>query len=276
MKRKAFAKINLGLRVLEKRRDGFHNIQSLMIPIGWHDELEFSKSESLSLTCTDESLPVDETNLCVQAALALQQQFDFVGVRIHLDKRVPHGAGLGGGSSDAAATLGALRQLWNLSASDEDLEEIAASLGSDIPFFISGRPSLVSGRGEILNPVELDLEGWLAVAVPEVPIATADAYGWVTPDASRPDMVVPSYTLSPTLDVHNDFQPEMVRRFPVVGELVDTFKAAGAVHVSMSGSGSAVYGIFADEVAARNSIDLLNLPGVRTWVGSVGLPLAEN
>ena len=275
--RPAPAKLNLGLHVLRRRGDGFHDLETAFLRLGWADALSAAPAETLGLTCSDPDLPTDGRNLVVRAARALAAH---VGVEaraaLHLDKRVPYGAGLGGGSSDAAAALRLLADLWSLDVSEADLHQIAAGLGSDVPFFLTAGPALATGRGERLEPL-LGPDGapwrcpfWLVVAVPPVHVSTAEAYRLVTPDdRDRPDLaaVVASNSLARwRRDLVNDFEAPVVAQHARVGAARDALRDAGAGYAAMSGSGSAVWGAFEREPDARAAAERLGASGCRTHV----------
>lgn len=273
--RPAPAKINLGLHVLRRRPDGFHDLQTVFLPLGWADRLAAEPADGLALTTTDPALPTDGSNLVVRAAEALRQWAGSdVGARLHLEKRVPYGAGLGGGSSDAAAALRLLAALWSLDVPDADLHRLALGLGSDVPFFLLGAPAVAGGRGERLTPL-LDADGapyrspfWTVVAVPPVHVGTAEAYALVTPDdRGRPDLA--AAVLSNDLgrwrrEVVNDFQAPVESAYPAIGEARRGLVEAGAGYASLSGSGSAVFGVFEGEREARAAAGAL-ATSCRVW-----------
>ena len=273
--RDAPAKLNLGLRVLRRRPDGYHDLETAFLPIGWADRLTADPADALALTCSDPALPTDASNLVVRAALALARH---AGVEpraaLHLAKRVPYGAGLGGDSSDAAAALRLCADLWRLDVRDADLHALAAALGSDVPFFLLSAPALATGRGERLGPLAHD-DGtpWrcpfaLVVAVPAVHVSTAEAYGLVTPD-SRPRPDLRAAILSDDLgrwrrEIANDFEAPICARYPAVAQARDALRAAGAGYAAMSGSGSAVFGVFEDAGHAREVAERLG-SACRVW-----------
>lgn len=272
----AHAKINLGLHVLRRRPDGFHDLETVFLRIGWADQLRFTRASDVSMTCSDASLPTDEGNLCVKAVRAVESATsgpDGRGVHIHLDKHVPHGAGLGGGSSDAAVCLNAVRTLWQSDLSDADLNGLAASLGSDVSFFLGSPVALGTGRGEELTPMSFPpalADRWLAVVVPPFGISTAEAYSGVRPDdQDRADL--PALMASPDLDrwqsgLVNDFEPHLFKAHPALAHLKAHLYDSGAGYAAMSGSGSAVFGVFDREEEARLAVATLHHDH-RVWVG---------
>ena len=182
---KAPAKINLYLRVLGKRNDGYHQIETLMQAIDIYDEITLERSDTIEITCDDPSLPLDESNLAFKAASALQDRFYFPGVKIDLKKRIPSGAGLGGGSSDAAFVLRGLCRLYGLFPTPEEILEIAAGIGSDVPFFLSGGQAQVTGRGEIVRSIHLPNHYDIVVIIPPITTSTAEVYSDLRIDLTK-------------------------------------------------------------------------------------------
>lgn len=253
-------KINLGLDVLRKREDGFHELETLFVPYyGFGDELEISRSQEFGVRIDGGDWD-PQKDLCVKAYRLLQQEFDLPPVSIRLVKGAPVGAGLGGGSADAAAALQMLNQLFSLSLSDEQLASRAAMLGSDCAFFIYNRPMIGTGRGDILEPFPLDLKDYeIRVEMPAgESVSTAEAYRGVL-DAKRqairqgllPDKPLPlrQALARPIREwrelVFNDFEATIFPLHPAIAELKASMYAQGAVYASMSGSGASVFGIFA-------------------------------
>lgn len=266
------AKVNLGLHILSKRDDGYHEIETGMVAIPWCDRLTFRDSEEMLFTCSDSSLPVDDSNLVVRAARLLGEALGRKpAVKIHLEKFIPHGAGLGGGSSDAAATLKALRSLWNPGFPREELTKLAAALGSDVPFFIDAVPALATGRGERLSTLDVSLSHWIVVLAGVDGISTAEAYGACSPRSEgRADIRELLEHRSPRQwsgVLENDFTAIAVASVPAIRDQCDYLQGSGADFVSLSGSGSAVFGLFETEDAAREAVDGVPFRGVRTWQG---------
>jgi 4-diphosphocytidyl-2-C-methyl-D-erythritol kinase len=257
---RAPAKINLGLHVLRKRPDGYHDVETVLHRIDWADTVTAQPAETLSMTCSDPALPTDDDNLCLQAARRLAAACDVsLGAELHLEKRVPYGTGLGGGSSDAAATLRLLTRLWDLAPSQAELHDVARSIGSDVPFFLNDAPAAyATGRGDALTPLygndhPYRLPYPVLVVAPSLEVSTPDAYAQVTPhDGGRPGL--PDLVRSGDLArwqsaLVNDFEPPITERHPAVAAARDWLGKAGAAYVSLSGSGGAVYGVF--ETAER-------------------------
>ncbi|PID93608.1 MAG: 4-(cytidine 5'-diphospho)-2-C-methyl-D-erythritol kinase [Bacteroidetes bacterium] len=245
------AKINLGLKILHCREDGYHNIETLFLPIGLKDILEIvpAAGDEISLTVTGLSVGgALEENLVYRAARLMQKSYGTPGVRMHLHKRIPLGAGLGGGSSDASFALKLINRIFALGQDEEALKVHAASLGSDCPFFLVNRPMLGTGTGGVLTPVELPALDTLKVMVvkPAIHIATAEAYAGVSPDAAA----VPLMSLVKTPPSQwrelftNDFEPHLFATYPQLGVIKEKLYRQGAVYASMSGSGAALYGFF--------------------------------
>ncbi|WP_457651782.1 4-(cytidine 5'-diphospho)-2-C-methyl-D-erythritol kinase [Rhodocaloribacter sp.] len=277
LERAAPAKINLGLHVLRKRPDGYHDLETVLLRIGWADRLTARPSDRLTLTCSDPALPTDEGNLCMRAALRLREAFGVTrGAALHLDKRVPYGAGLGGGSSDAAATLRLLVALWGLDASEARLHRLAAALGSDVPFFLGPEAAFATGRGERLLPLRDPRTGApyrlpfpLVVVAPPVHVSTPAAYALVRPRAAdRPDLraLVASNDLARwRAELVNDFEAPVFAAHPALRRVKERLVEAGAGYASLSGSGAAVFGLFEDAARAQAAAEAARREGHRVW-----------
>lgn len=248
----ANCKINLGLDIIRKRPDGYHDIATVMLPVpGLCDTIVLEHASALGAEFVNEGAEVDcppEKNLCVKAYNLLAGRYPLGGVRITLRKRVPFGAGLGGGSADAAFTLRGLCSLFGLPCGDSELIGLAARLGSDVPFFIRNTPQLCEGRGEIMTPVSLpQLEGmYLVVVKPATAVSTAEAYGGVTPcEPVRPLMErLSGESASWRREVANGFEPHIFAAHPELASIKERLYSLGAVYAAMSGSGSAIFGLF--------------------------------
>ncbi|MFI3302480.1 MAG: 4-(cytidine 5'-diphospho)-2-C-methyl-D-erythritol kinase [Rikenellaceae bacterium] len=253
MTTQANCKINIGLDILSRCEDGFHDLSTVMYPIkGLYDEVRVTPLESYDIEFASEGIAIDcpsEDNLCVRAAKAMQLRFFTPGVRITLNKTIPFGAGLGGGSSDATAVITAMNKLFDLRLSPAELVTIAATLGSDTAFFVHNSPQLCCGRGEIMTPIKLDLSPYHIVLVkPEVGISTAQAYGGVTPAA--PSTPLAELIARPIEEwqehIKNDFEPHIFEAYPILERIKSELLECGALYASMSGSGSTIYGIFSE------------------------------
>ncbi len=260
---KAYAKINLGLLITGKRPDGYHTLETVFAPVNWYDELSFSLSDDLFMSCSNQDLPCDESNLCMRAAQALR---DFsgtsMGVEIALSKHIPFGAGLGGGSSDAAATLRVLNAMWNINAPSHELHRLAVSLGADVPYFLeSGGLAYAAGIGEDLDDLELTLPFSVVTLFPGDHISTVWAYRNFYPcfDREVPDLrrLVRSLCDEKDLSVldvfDNDFEPVVFDHFPSVRAAKEALERSGSFFASLSGSGSAVFGLFENDAEAEYS-----------------------
>lgn len=248
---KAPAKINIGLDILSKRTDGYHNLNTLFYPIhDLFDILKFRKSSQFSFDCNESTIPHDEKNIVVKAQLLLKKVTGRVlNVEISLEKRIPSQAGLGGGSSDAAATLISLNEMFQLGLKYEQLLDLSLELGSDVPFFIKAKPSIASLRGEILYPVELEINDPILIINPRIDISTKAAFSKITPKELQIDYKkIINYE---NLDYNrarqllkNDFEESVFSEYPEIGNIKKLLYDSGAKLALMSGSGSTVFGIF--------------------------------
>jgi 4-diphosphocytidyl-2-C-methyl-D-erythritol kinase len=257
------AKINLGLKVLFKRPDGYHELDTCMVPVPLHDILEILPAKEFSFHQTGLTFPGAETdNLCIRAYRLLEKDHALPPVYMHLRKIIPMGAGLGGGSSDAAWVLIGLNTLFDLGLSIKQLEDYAAQLGSDCPFFIANTSQIAGGRGEVLQPVEINLCGfYLKIVNPGLHVGTAEAYAGVHFSSVEPSIKTlvqgPMETWKES--IQNDFERSVFERYPEISKIKEKLYAEGALFALMSGSGSTVYGIFRDapEITFRNHPDYL-------------------
>lgn len=242
------AKINLGLHVTGKRPDGFHNLETVFFPVGWSDVLEFVEAPEVSFSTSGISITGDpESNLVMKAYRLFQKEFGLPALKIHLHKQIPFGAGLGGGSSDASFMLLMLNKTFGLNLSEEKLQDYAAALGSDCPFFILNKPVFATGRGEIMLPAEVRLNGMFILLVkPPVEVSTASAFRFVVP--ATPEVSLAEVLCLPVSEwkgkVVNQFESSVFKQFNEVGAVKDQLYNMGAVYASMSGSGSCVFGLF--------------------------------
>jgi len=249
------AKINLGLHVLDKRSDGFHNIQTIMHLTGLSDILEIIKSnhdkQGLRFSQSGMELePVSSKNLCISAWEAFQQEVGLPPLAMHLHKQVPVGAGLGGGSSNATFTLMGINRIMGNLLPMDTLHRMASSLGSDCPFFLHDRPMLAEGKGELLTPLELGLSGMkLILFHTGIHISTSDAYAGIGPSPGKMDLhELPQHPVQAWKEIlFNDFEVPVFKRYPELDSLKRSIYAAGAIYASLSGSGAALYGIFEKE-----------------------------
>lgn len=245
------AKINLGLYVTSKRSDGYHDLVSCFYPVAWKEALEIIPSTSFSFSTSGLNVPGDSvSNLVVKAYELLKKKYQVPTSSIHLHKVIPMGAGLGGGSADAAMTITLLNQLYQLSLSTEEMIDLSAQLGSDCAFFIHNTPCLATSRGEVLLPIDCNLKGYIILLVhPGIHISTQQAFAGVKP---KPIDFNLEELLKETPEgwknkLHNQFEEHLFVQFPEVAQIKQKLYDLGAAYASMSGSGSAVYGIFKDE-----------------------------
>ncbi|WP_114752265.1 4-(cytidine 5'-diphospho)-2-C-methyl-D-erythritol kinase [Pleomorphovibrio marinus] len=242
------AKINLGLHVTKKRGDGYHEIESCLIPIPLFDVLEMGLATKGSFTCTGIPIPGSgKENLILKAYQILKNDFPSLAeLQIHLHKNIPIGAGLGGGSADAAFSLTLMNSLLGLNLEPRVLEKYAAELGSDCPFFIQNKPKIVTGRGEIMTSTKLNMQGkWIYLVYPQIHISTKEAYSGLTP--KLPERRIDKILQTPEnwkKHLINDFEASLFSKHPELSEIKEVFYRNGAFYAAMSGSGSAVFGLF--------------------------------
>ena len=282
MKIRAPAKINLRLRVVGKRKDGYHLIDTIMVPVSLYDEIEITKSRAhgtvanaklVEATCDHPAVPQGEKNLAYRAARTILNDKPMgERVHIHIKKRIPVGGGLGGGSSDAAAVLIGLNRVFSFNYSSKELERIALSVGADVPFFIRGVPARARGIGERLTPIRGLPQFWMIIAYPGFPISTAWVYGNLGPKLTK-------YKLNTSINfplrspetisrlLVNDLETVTAGRYPKVGLLKEKLIQAGAIGALMSGSGSSVFGVFDSRRRAQHALrGLRKEEGVETFL----------
>jgi 4-diphosphocytidyl-2-C-methyl-D-erythritol kinase len=268
MNLRAYAKINIGLRILGKRPDGFHNIETVFHEIDLCDELTFERADAISLRTSSPHVPTDSRNLCVLAAEALHTRVHGgEGVRISLKKNIPVGAGLGGGSSDAATVLVALNKFWNAGLDRRELESLASTLGSDVPFFIRGGTAMGTSRGESLDFFDLKIPFWIVTVTPPVHISTSWAYSQVTVRNRKTGENLRSLVVKGMADpsklpgiITNDFEESVFGAHPEIQRIKERMKTLRALFALMSGSGSSVFGLFRDEAAAQKAVGAFAAP----------------
>ena len=258
-------KINLGLRITQKRADGFHALETVFFPISIKDALEIiidPDTSAARITFTSSGLAINgdpSDNLCFKAYGLLKKDYPSIpNIKMHLHKKIPMGAGLGGGSSDGAFTLVTLNQLFNLQLSEQALLNYALQLGSDCPFFIINTPAFATGRGEILTPTTVDLSGYSIVIVnPGIAISTKLAFSLITPKIPDNNLAaVIQQPISTWKDVLiNDFEQPIFNSFPELANIKETLYQKGAAYASMTGTGSTVYGIFPTSMMDTLSFD---------------------
>jgi 4-diphosphocytidyl-2-C-methyl-D-erythritol kinase len=247
-------KINIGLSVTGKRPDGFHNIETIMVSVEIHDVLEIIISPDNIFSFSTSGIKISggtNDNLLVKAYELLQKDFQLPAVKIHLHKVIPLGAGLGGGSSDAALTITLINKLFSLGLTTDQMKDYARKLGSDCPFFIENKAAFATGRGDEFEFLDFSLKGKsLMIIKPDIHIATAEAYSWIHP--LKKENTLKELIKLPVHNwrnlVINDFEAEVMKRYHVVQMIRDELYEMGALYASMTGSGSAVFGIFDNPV----------------------------
>ena len=265
LKFKTPAKINLGLHIHKKRDDGFHELESLFQMVSWYDEVELEETlENVELFCDTPGIPNDETNLVVKAARLLQNRCPGKcgGVKITLKKNIPSGAGLGGGSGNAAGVLLALNILWNLKIPRDDLISMASELGSDVPFFLMSPCAIGAGKGEILQPVESPISFYILMIYPGFPISTPWVYGNLKLKLTKSEnnisilknFIMRSEFAQLGAALYNDLEPVVFKRYPEILEIKDELLNSGAEGALLSGSGSTVFGIFDNPEIAKKAL----------------------
>ena len=268
------AKVNIGLKVLSLRKDGYHDIVTIFQEINLFDIIYISINP---LGCNFNSnvnwLINDKSNLCITAYEAMKKIFDINGINIDLTKNIPRGSGLGGGSSNAASVLKGIRQLYNLDISDNELENIAAEIGADVPFFIRGSIQLGEGIGDRLTPLKINIKGKYLIIIPEVIINTFWAYSQFKKnlDSSLSSINFAGLSIGKTISLdmlklfENDFESIVVPTYPEIGKIKEKLYALGARYASLSGSGSTVFGIFNDDVSLNNAFSYFS-PKYKTFI----------
>ncbi len=286
--RQSPCKVNLLLNILGKRADGFHELETILQPVPVCDELQFNRDgHRIELTCNHPSLPVDSRNLVYRAAAAfLKTARRSEGVRIHLEKRIPLAAGLGGGSGNAACTLLGLNDLFSQPLAARQLEEIAATLGSDVPFFLQNQPALATGRGENITPLDLSpaLRGVFVLLIhPGFGISTAWAYqalaGYPQALNGRPGRAQKLASLLQTVDLaaaanefYNALEAPALNKYPLLALFQEFLKANGAVAAMMSGSGSTTFALVKGQKAAEQLREIFRTKfGENHWMAVVSL-----
>lgn len=255
---RSFAKINLGLHIFEKLSNGYHLIETGFCFINWSDRFEMRKSSHFQLRMSDPGLPVDENNLIVKAAQALRRYLLFEDAySVFVEKKIPAGAGLGGGSSNAATILHMLNKASNMNISRDDMARFLSDTGADIPFFIYGKTGIGSGIGGNLTFCDIQPDAWILTIFPNIHVSTADAYKDCIPE-QNPDFSLSHVLQNEPLEewrhlLTNGLEPPVILRHPAIGDIKDQLYELGAVYAAMSGSGSAVFGIFDQEFVALDA-----------------------
>lgn len=258
----SYAKINLGLNVLERLPTGYHRIETGYCFVEWKDRFEVQPADSMKLELSDEELPTDERNLITQAVNILKR---YVGLEqsyhIKVKKRIPAGAGLGGGSSNAALILRMINKIEELGLSDDELIDLSRDLGADVPFFVKGKTGIGHGIGQEIEEVDIQPNHWIVTCFPNRESSTAEAYEYCQPNP-QPDFPLKRVLTEEPVDewrymLFNDLEQSVFQRIRVSGNLKDQFYEFGAIYASMTGSGSAVYGIFEQDFLALEAYEAL-------------------
>lgn len=245
------AKINIGLQVVGKRPDGYHELETVFYPIALRDALEVIEEDQFKIFESGLPIPSGTENICENVYSTLAEEFDLPPVHIHLHKAIPMGAGLGGGSADAAFLIKLFNERFKLGMSVSGMQDTARTLGADCAFFIENRAAYATGRGDRFEELNLDLSDYsIAVVKPDVHISTSEAFGAV--HINKKGKSLRESIKAPLVDwrglIINDFEIEIFKKYPEIGEIKNELYQAGAIYASMSGTGSAVFGIFDNEV----------------------------
>jgi len=249
------AKINLGLNIVSKREDGYHNLETVFYPLMIKDALEIIVSQDGKDSFVESGLntgTIPDSNLVMKALRLMREHYDIPPLEVHLLKKIPFGAGIGGGSADAAFMLKLLNNKFSLGASDEELALLARQLGADCPFFIYNRPLFASGIGEEFEEVSISLDGYYLVLVkPDVHVSTKDAFALISPQ--KPHISLKEIIKQPVEEwkntMVNDFEKSIFPKFPIIEQIKNELYELGAVYASMSGSGSSVYAVFEEKLS---------------------------
>jgi len=260
---KAYAKINVGLNILDKRDDGYHNIETIFVPVNIYDDLEFFDSDKISVETNWKYLPEDEHNLCYKAAKILQEKYaPDKAIHIKVTKKIPVGAGLGGGSSDAAVVLNELNKMWELNLSYDELFKIALSLGSDVPYFLKQGIAYALGRGEELTYIDLKLPYHVIVVYPNVSISTKWAYETYQ-EKEHSKLVEYNKFLQSAIHEPDLFREKFINDFEIIVftkyagliSIKNVLYEKGALFASLSGTGSTLFGFYLHEKTALRAYD---------------------
>lgn len=273
----SYAKINLGLNVIERLSNGYHSIETGFCFIEWSDRFEITPASTSQLVMSDKKIPVDDSNLIIKAYKLLQKE---AGLRdqfkISVQKKIPAGAGLGGGSSNAATTLRMLNKIANLGLSLDDLSLLGKKLGADVPFFIHGKPGIGTGLGDEIEYLDIQPNAYIITTFPNIESSTPEAYQFCEP-LGEPDFSLKNILLEEEIEewhylLQNHLESAVFPRLELVGNLKDQFYDFGASYASMSGSGSAVFGIFMQDFVAINAYESFHSLG---FTANITRPLFE-
>ena len=265
----SYAKINLGLHVLERLPTGYHRIETGFVFIEWSDRFEVEQTDNYSLRFSDEKIPVDESNLVTKAYCAFDQ---YIGLKnqysFSVTKNIPAGAGLGGGSSNAALTFRMLNKMEEAGLSDDEIIDLCRDLGADIPFFVKGETGIGTGLGQDIEPADIQPDAWIVTVFPGFESSTPEAYKRSTPNP-EPDFSIKGVLLEESFDewqalLVNELEGPVISQFEMVGTIKDQLLDFGASYAAMSGSGSSVFGIFEQDFVAINAYESFHKLGFLT------------
>lgn len=272
----SFSKINLGLELVSKREDGFHDIVTVFQLIDLHDRIRFKKtSGDIHLSSTDPDIPQDRSNLAVQAFLLFKEKTGITdGIDIHIEKTIPAGGGLGGGSSNAATTLIAANYLWQKNLKKHQLQKMAVTLGADVSFFLEGGTALGTGKGDILEKIKLPADYWVLLICPGIHISTQWVYERAKITLTKQEKLTKFRSIFENYDPHalhgslvNELESVVFGRHPVLGSYKEQLYERDAFYAGMSGSGSTIYGLFSDKIRAEKARKFFSIErGINTFL----------
>ena len=263
----SYAKLNLGLLLLRKRLDGYHDIATVFQQIGLYDKMTFRKTDQdIQITCSNPDIPVDERNLVWKAYQAARSRFQLeYGLQVHIEKHIPAGGGLGGGSSNAATTLHAIRCFSSNAMSDADLQELAAEIGSDVSFFLIGGTAFGTGRGEKLRPIQIPVNFWVVLLFPDLHVSTAWAYQHAKIALTNEEKLTKFSALFEQFSLHafkgllvNELESVVFERHPQLRTYKAQLYEKGAFYAGMSGSGSTLFGLFQRSQTAEEAVSFFS------------------
>lgn len=246
------AKINIGLHIIERRSDNYHNLETVIVPIRMHDVLEVITADELHFSSSGTIIPGNsDDNLCLRAFRMIAKDYELPPVHIHLHKNIPIGAGLGGGSADAAFLIKQLNEKFSLNLTYDQMESYAKHLGADCSFFIRNKPALALEKGDILHPIALSLsQYYLVIVMPAIHVSTIEAYKTIKP--AQPEQALEKSISLPIENwkeyIYNSFEATIFDLHPIIKQIKSNLYEAGALYASMSGSGAAIYGVFKEAV----------------------------
>lgn len=263
----SFAKINLGLYVLERLPTGYHRIETGIAFIEWSDRFEVERSPEFALSMSDNSIPTDESNLITKAYRAFEQ---YIGLKNHysfnITKNIPAGAGLGGGSSNAALTFRMLNKMEGVGLPNDEIVDLCRGLGMDIPLFVHGKPGMATGLGQDIEPLNIQPDAWIVTVYPGFESSTKEAYQNCIPN-NEPDFSIKGVLLEEPIEewqalLRNDLEESVIPRYEMIGNIKDQLLDFGAEYAAMSGSGSGVFGVFDQDFVAINAYESFHKIGI--------------